>query len=159
MDAWPETQRLWQVQLTHDAAPSYLIHIVDAFNRHLSSLREADPESPKDLVALKRDCNVVWQITHVETNTQNAPLANWRVVFYAVGNREALHEFVTLLHGYMKFRALTHWPTTGALLLIRPSRRSLCIWYSGNDPSGCSSSGHGGLPVAHSPGGCLLGIW
>ena len=106
LDAWPETQRLWQVQLTHDAAPSYLIHIVEAFNRYLSSLHEADPENPKDLVALKKDCNVVLQITHVESNAQGAPLVNWRVAFYVVGNKDALREFVILFHGYTKFRAL-----------------------------------------------------
>lgn len=103
---WPAAARVFQLQFVHEAAPSYAINIVPAFNAYLEHLHSEDASIPPTLSRLRSDWNIVLQITKTsDPNPAGAPLVNWRVVFYIAGDRDTLRDALQLLHGYIAFRA------------------------------------------------------
>ena len=105
LSEWSDNQKLWQVQLTHDATPSLAVNVVTGFNDYLSKLHSDDASMPENLVELRKGFGIVMQLTKLEPNPQNAPLKNWRVAFYIAGNSDALQEGIALIHGYIAHRA------------------------------------------------------
>ena len=128
---WPEGEPAWQVQFTHDAAPSLAINIVDGMNRFLADLREQDPGMPGTLAELKRATGVSLVVTRLEPNPYAAPLVNWRIAFYAVGAVESLQECLKLIYGYIAFRA-THPLATDRLPFEPPEDIKVSVHRASN---------------------------
>ena len=107
MSAWPPNARVFQIQMLHEGSPSYVVNIIPPVNGYLQSLHAEDQHAPKSLADLRKQCNIVVQITRPDgNNDSDLQLIHWRVAFYIVGNRDALNETLRLLHGYIKHRAL-----------------------------------------------------
>ena len=104
LNDWSDNQKLWQVQLTHEATPSLAVNVVAGFNDYLSKLHADDASIPENLVELRKGFGIVLQLTKLEPNPQRAPLKNWRVAFYIAGNSDALQESIALIHGYIAHR-------------------------------------------------------
>ena len=102
VDKWPAGQPCWQIQLVHEAWPSYASFFVDSFNTflHRSAVDEAEPRSVHELQQM---CNMRVQITRADG--AEAPVAPWRPAVYAAGNEVALGTALTLLLDYMNHRA------------------------------------------------------
>lgn len=106
LPAWPAAARVYQMQIMHEAAPSWVVNIVPAFNGYLEHLHSEDAGIPSSLSRLRAEWNMVLQIAKVsEPNPAGAPLVNWRVAFYVVGGRDELRDALQLVHGYVAFRA------------------------------------------------------
>ena len=105
VDKWPTGQPCWQIQLVHEAWPSYASFFVDSFNVFLqrSAIDAADPRSVHELQQI---CNMRVQITRPDG--ADAPVVPWRPVVYAAGNEEALSTALTILLDYANHRA--EWP-------------------------------------------------
>lgn len=57
---WADAQKVWQLQICHDAVPSFTIRIVEAFSRYLADMRRADPDFPSSLMELKQQRAGSW---------------------------------------------------------------------------------------------------
>ena len=80
--AWPVGSRVFQLQMLHDGAPSYVVNIVQAFNAYLEDMHVDDSSMPKSLAELRQTWNIVLQITKAsEGNVADVPLVNWRVAW------------------------------------------------------------------------------
>ena len=77
---WPATAEVFQLQFIHEAEQSYATNIESAFNEYLSYLHAKLKDFPASLQELKRDRNMVLQVTNAaEGRETGAPLVDRRV--------------------------------------------------------------------------------
>jgi hypothetical protein len=102
MDSWAAGQRVFQVQVVHDAYPSLVTDIVPAMNAFLSQASTSE-EDPKTIQDLTTKCGVRMQITR-PSSVSVAPIVSWRVGFYIPGGAQQLSALVDMLLDYVEFR-------------------------------------------------------
>ena len=105
VDAWPVNQPLYQIQVSHQAYPSYMYWFKEAFNEYLWSTASV-PEDPRDVAELERVTNIKFQVTRaIDGNNAGLTLVDYRLVVYVVGYSEPVLAVLRLLHGYVRYRS------------------------------------------------------
>ena len=102
LDKWPVGQPCWQIQLIHEAWPSFASFFVESFNAFLQRTA-VEPADPKSIHELQNLYNLRVQITRPEGAA--APVKAWRPVVYAAGNGNALETVLSLLIDYAHHRS------------------------------------------------------
>ena len=105
VDGWPAAAPLFQVQMTHEANPSYTMAFRDAFNEFLKQ-SAGSGDMPQDLQELQRTSNVKVQVTRAaEPNNAGIVLKDYRIAIYVAGGRGNLTATLEMLHSFVRFRS------------------------------------------------------
>ena len=105
LDSWPAAAPLFQIQMTHEANPSYTMAFRECFNEFLKQTAGSG-EMPQDLQELQRTSHVKVQVTRAaEPNNAGIVLKDYRIAIYVAGGSGNLTSTLEMLHSFIRFRS------------------------------------------------------
>ena len=105
-DLWSQykdtDEKLWQIQVDHDARPSISVNIRRSLEEYLKDSKDGLPET---IQKLQSECGIKLTMTGKDDTDNIGCFVQYRIGFYVAGDVGSLVNFFLFFDGYLAFKA------------------------------------------------------
>ena len=95
-------EKLWQIQVDHDARPSISVNIRRSLEEYLKDSKDGLPET---IQKLQSECGIKLTMTGKDDTDSLGCFVQYRIGFYVAGDVGSLVNFFLFFDGYLAFKA------------------------------------------------------
>ena len=108
-DLWAQfkdsNEKLWQVQVDHDARPSISVNIRRSFEEYLKEAAQGGGTTEIDTIQkLQSEAGIKLTMTGKDDNDSLGCFVQYRIGWYIAGDTDALVNFFLLFDGYLQYK-------------------------------------------------------